>query len=149
MKTTISIIILAILVFAGSFFCSCLSSDQKKNATSTQLAADNEKKNTAVANCKVATCEELKRFRLQSELKIKNNEAVIAKLKLRMAKSTIEQNEVYAQKIDPVEIKNKNLKTRLTNYEKIHVDWRKFKRDFNRDSDELGNKLKNLAINNK
>jgi len=41
------------------------------------------------------------------------------------------------------------LKTRLTNYEKIHVDWRKFKRDFNRDSDELGNKLKNLAVNNK
>lgn len=142
------------LVLAGTLFCSCLSSDQKKDVARAQVAAAKEnlnqvKRNAAVIEQNAATEDELKKFRLESELRIKINEASITKLKMEMTNSTLEQNEVYARKVDSFELKNINMRTRLNNYERAHTDWAKFKRDFNRDLDELADKLKNLAVTKK
>lgn len=138
------------LFLTVALLCSCMSTDQKKeNArTRTQVALDNlnsaQNNENKVAQ-KAATEEELKTFKLESELKIKNNEVSIAKLKLQMNKSGSAINEVYARRIDSLQIKNQNLKTRMADYEKTHTDWGKFKNDFNRDLNQLGKTLNSLT----
>ena len=138
------------LLLALVLLNSCMSNDQKKedarNKTQTALenlntAQNNENKVTQ----KVASEEEFKTFKLESELKIKNNEVGIAKLKLKMNKPGSALDEVYARRIDSLQLKNQNLKTRIGNYEKTHTDWGKFKSDFNRELNQLGKTLKSLT----
>ena len=138
------------LFLALSLLSSCRSNDQKKEDArdKTQTALENlnaaQNNENKVAQ-KVATEEELKTFKLESELKIKNNEVSITKLKLKMNKPGSALDEVYARRIDSLQLKNQNLKTRMGNYEKIHTDWGKFKSDFNRDLNQLGKTLNSLT----
>jgi len=138
------------LFLALALLGSCMSNDQKKEdaRNKTQTALDNL--NTAQNNenklaQKVASEEELKTFKLESDLKIKSNEVSIAKLKLKMNKPGSALDEVYARRIDSLQLKNQNLKTRMGNYEKTHTDWGKFKSDFNRDLNQLGKTLNSLT----
>jgi len=133
-----------------ALLCSCMSNDQKKEDARNKTQTALENLNTAQNNenkvaQNVATEEELKTFKLESELKIKNNEVSIAKLKLKMNKSGSALDEVYARRIDSLQLKNQNLKTRMGNYEKTHTDWGKFKSDFNRDLNQLGKTLNSLT----
>lgn len=145
---TLSVVIFSLVV---TLFSSCKSTDQKKEdaQNKTQVAIENlneaQNNEKAVAQ-KAATEEELKTFRLESDLKIKDNEVSIAKLKLMMNKQGSALDETYARRIDSLELKNQNLKTRMGNYEKTHTDWGKFKSDFNRDLNDLGKSLKSLRI---
>ena len=144
-KSNAVYILLAVALLSG-----CMSSDQKKEdaRNKTQVALENL--NTAQNNenkvaQNAATEDELKTFKLESELKIKNNEVSIAKLKLKMNKPGSALDEVYARRIDSLQLKNQNLKTRMGNYEKTHTDWGKFKSDFNRDLNQLGKTINTLT----
>lgn len=145
-------VVFAILTVA--LLSSCMSTDQKKeNAQNrTEAAQDNlnaaQNNETLVAQ-KAATEDELKTFKLESDLKIKNNEVSIAQLKLKMNKPGSALDEVYARRIDSLQIKNQNLKTRISDYEKTHTDWGKFKSDFNRDLNEIGKTINNLTAHPK
>lgn len=146
-------ILVAVLFVAGGLFTACLSSEQKKDAANAQVVEAQENLDKVQENAdnaieKVATEDELKTFKLESELKIKNNEVSIAELKLKINKPGMANDPTYTRRIDSLELKNKNLKTRMGDYEVTHSDWTKFKRDFNRDLDELGNKLKAVAKEN-
>jgi len=138
------------MFLALALLSSCMSNDQKKEDARNKTQTALENLNTAQNNenkvaQKVATEEELKTFKLESELKIKNNEVSITKLKLKMNKPGSALDEVYARRIDSLQLKNHNLKTRMGNYEKIHTDWGKFKSDFNRDLNQLGKTLNSLT----
>ena len=143
--------LVAALLMSAVLSGGCMSSDQKKEdaRNRVQTAEENLDKaqtnETAVAQ-KAATADELKTFKLESELRIKNNEVSIAELKLKMNKPGSALDEVYARRIDSLQLKNQNLKTRMGNYEKTHTDWGKFKSEFNRDLDDLGKSLKSLRI---
>ena len=141
---------IAILLTTGTFFTGCMSSEQKKEAADAQvvIAQDNLTKTQNNANLvaeRAATATELKTFRLEYDLKIKNNEVKIAELKLKLNKPGASLDADYTRKIDSLEFKNTNLKKRLGDYEQTHSNWAKFKHDFNRDLDDLGNKLKHIA----
>jgi len=138
------------LLFVLALFSSCMSNDQKKENARNKTQTALENLNTAQNNenkvaQKVASEEELKTFKLESELKIKNNEVSIAKLKLKMNKPGSALDEVYARRIDSLQLKNQNLKSRIGSYEKTHTDWGKFKSDFNRDLNQLGKTLNSLT----
>jgi len=134
-----------------TLLCGCMSSDQKKEEARDQVQTAQENLQAAQMNNdavvqKAVTADELKTFKLESELKIKNNEVSIAELKLKMNSSGTALDEVYARRIDSLEMKNHNMKTRMGNYDTSRNDWSKFKREFNRDLDELGITLKNLTM---
>lgn len=153
MKRYILTVTLAALLIGGGLINGCLSSDQKKEAAQAQVIAaqknlDKVQNNANKVNERIATADELKTFKLESELKIKNNEVRIAELRLKMNKTESANQHVYIKRIDSLELKNKNLKTRMGNYELIHSDWNKFKRDFNRDLDTLAYNLKNITEKN-
>ncbi|MBK7336847.1 MAG: hypothetical protein IPJ00_12050 [Saprospirales bacterium] len=97
----------------------------------------------------VANTEEWQAFRNETEARIKVNEARIAELKVKMKKSGKSMDALYADKINALEQKNKDLKTRMDNYEQNKTEWQAFKREFNRDMDELGQALKDFSVDNK
>ena len=128
-----------------------MSSDQKKNDAKNRVAdarykLETAKNNESAVARKAATDDEIETFKLESELKIKHNEVSIAELKLKMNKPGAALDEVSTKKIDSLEIRNKNLKSRIAGYGKTRTDWERFKRDFNRDIDELGRSLKDMTV---
>jgi len=150
MKKTTSILYLGLLFITGSLFAGCMSSEQKKDAANAKVEAARENLNVQQEKAdtvalKAAIADDQKTFKLESELKIKKNEVTIAELKLKMNSAGHSQDQAYIKKIDSLEIKNKNLKTRMGNYELTHSDWTKFKADFNRDLNEVANRLKVLV----
>jgi len=153
MKNSIFTLTAVFVISSAILFSGCQSAAQKEQVAQDKVEdAQNDlvaaQTNAIAVQQKAATVEELKIFRLESELKIKNNEVSIAEIKLRMYKSGNALDEVYARKIDSLELNNHNLKSRIDTYEKSQSDWETFKREFNRDMDELGNKLKTIAAKN-
>lgn len=141
---------LFILFAIAILYSSCSTPEQKKAVADAKVIDAQENLNKTMNNAdkaseNVATAEELKTFRLEYDLRIKNNEAKIANLKLKINKSNDAPDTEYTREIDSLQYKNTNLKKRLADYEKTHSDWSKFKNDFNRDLDDLGNRLKKIA----
>ena len=123
---------IAAILLAANVLTGCQSSDQKVKAANdkVEVAELDLAKAQNIANVetrKAATAEELKTFKLETELTVKNNEVSIAELKLKMRKSGTAMDELYAQRIDTLEMRNKSLKEKFTTYERSQSDWENFK----------------------
>lgn len=145
--------LVVVLLLTGGLVSSCLSDQQKKEAADAKVISAKVdlikvQKNADSLAQKVATAQELTTFKLQSDLKTKHNEVLIAELKLKMNKAGVVSDKVYTQRIDSLELKNKDLEFRMSNYEITHSNWAKFKSDFNRDLDDIGLRLKEYAKEN-
>ena len=65
----------------------------------------------------------------------------------RTGKSMDEQ---YAKKINELEQKNREIKEKVNTYKnEASDDWETFKKEYNRDMDDLGRSLKNFTVDNK
>ncbi len=143
------------VIFAGVFFSSCQSSAEKSDTADAKVQDAKEdlkeaQKDANIAAQKAVEAEEWKVFKADTELKIKNNETIIADLKAKMKVTGKKLDAVYAKSIDDLEQKNKDLKNRMDVYgNNTQSDWNAFKREFNHDMDELGKALKDLTVNNK
>jgi Tfp pilus assembly protein PilX len=150
-----SIFTLAIVTFAvGSIVMSCKPNTEKEQAA--QESVDSAK--VAVAEAeedlddarRAATAEEWQAFKDSTNAKIDENNAEIAKLKLKIKKTGKDIDKAYQRNIDTIEQRNKNLKTKMDSYKNdVNSDWKSFKREFNHDMDELGESLKDFTVDNK
>lgn len=150
-----SILTIAIATFAiGSILTSCKPNTEKEQTA--QDSVDNAK--VAVSKAeenldkakRVATAEEWQEFKDSTNIKIEENKAKIAELKLKIKKAGKEIDKAYQKNIDTIEQKNKNLKAKLDSYKNdVNSDWKSFKREFNHDMDELGHSLKDFTMDNK
>jgi len=152
-KTTITLIATTMLV-AGAIFTSCKSPAQKKDAAQAKVEDAQKDLDAAQTDAnaesqKVATAEEWKAFKSESELKIRDNEIRIGELKAKKNKPGKLFDSLYEKKIDALEQQNRNMQARIDAYDKSHSDWESFKTEFNHDMDELGKALKDLTVDNK
>lgn len=141
-------------LMAGTLFSGCQSSTQKQQAAQDKVQDARQDLNAAQKNAnevaqKVATAEEWKTFKSESELKIKDNEIRINELTVKMKKPGELFDALYEKKITNLGQQNKDLKARLEAYEKSQSNWESFKREFNHDMDAIGQALKDLTIDNK
>jgi hypothetical protein len=153
MKKAIFILAVTTLM-AGTVFTGCNSSAEKVEAAQDKVQTDKqnlkEVQNDANAESqKAATAEEWKAFKSESEQKISDNEKRIAELKVKMAKPGKVLDPVYEKKIDILEDKNNDLRTKLATYDHSQSNWESFKSEFNHDMDELGQSLKDFTVDNK
>jgi len=139
MKKTILTVAIATMLFIGAIFTGCQSQAEKRESARDKLQDEAQK---------VASAEEWKTFKSESEVKISDFENRIAELKVKMKKPGKALDAQYEKRIDTLEQKIRELKTRMENYEKSQSDWEKFKREFNHDMDELGQALKDLTVDN-
>jgi len=143
MKKSIFTLAAMSLLMTGAIFTSCNSAAQKEENTTTESQDANAEEQV------VATAEEWQAFKTDAEAKIKNNEIRIEELTVQMNKPGQVFDDLYKNRIEELELQNRELQNRIDAYDKSHTDWEKFKREFNHDMDELGEALKNITVNNK
>lgn len=154
MKKILFTIAVAITFTTGTILTGCQSSEQKEDAAEQKVedAKEDLKDVQQDANTeaqKVATAEEWKAFRSDTEVKIQNNQKRIDDLRVQLNKPGKTLDPLYAKRIETLENENNELRMRMDNYEKSQSDWEKFKMEFNHDMDELGRSLKDFTVDNK
>lgn len=154
MKKKILILAVASVFIAGTIFTGCQTATQKNDSAQIKVQEARVDLNAAKQDARetsqvVATAEEWKVFKSDSELKIKANEVRISELKVKMNKKGEVLDPLYSKKIITLEQQNKDIKVKLYNYEKSQTNWESFKREFNSDMDAIGESFKNLTVDNK
>jgi len=93
--------------------------------------------------------QDFENFKLESEIRISDNERVIAAYRQRML---IEKNKFKVEdqkRIDEIEQRNINMRKKIAEYKAEGKDkWISFKQEFNHDMDDLGSAIKNLGVKN-
>lgn len=154
MKNKLFTLLVATSFIAGTIFTGCQSSATKEEAAQTEVdeaeqALEDARQDANIEAQKVATAEEWLAFKTESEVKISEYEIRIKALKTQMRKPGKTFDDLYKQRIEQLEQKIADLKTRMRDYEKNQTGWETFKREFNHDMDELGTALKDLTVDNK
>jgi hypothetical protein len=154
MKKTIFNLALATTVMASTLFIGCQTSDEKVDAAKADVKDANldlkeAQKNATAETQKAARAAEWSTFKVESEVKIRDNEIRIAELKAKINAPGKTLDAVRAKRVDELEEQNRNMRTRIVTYENNQSDWEKFKREFNHDMDALGNALQDLTVDNK
>lgn len=99
---------------------------------------------------KAATEQEWQAFKESTNATITQNEIRIAEMKADLKKRGESIDEAYAKKIEDLEEKNREIKTKVEMYKNdTSSDWKSFKEEYNRDMDELGQAFKNFTVDNK
>ena len=156
MKNPFYPILLVSLFLMGTMYISCQSAAKKEEVAQKKLQdAEQElkevkqevKEEEAETKAQTkATAEEWELFKNEIKLKIAANEIRIAELKIQIKKSGKTFDAIYAQKIELLESKNKRLQSEISTYESTQSDWESFKRQLNRDLDELREVLNEVNI---
>jgi outer membrane murein-binding lipoprotein Lpp len=141
--------LIAVIIFAG-----CQSPEQKEKKAAVKVEDAKQElikaqDDVKVNDIKTANREEWKAFKGDAEIEIKKNETRIAELKIKLNKPGTAFDAVYGKKIEALEQKNNELKTKMENYENKQSDWDSFKLEFNHDMNILAEALKNITVNNK
>ncbi|MDQ3141921.1 MAG: hypothetical protein M3Q56_06700 [Bacteroidota bacterium] len=139
-----------IALAAGTVLTGCQSADKKVENAKEEV--QDAKKDLQEANqdaVKAAREAEWKLFRDDVDVRIKNNETLIAEYRVKMKKPGKALDAVYAAKIDALEVRNRDLRSRVDTYDINSSDWESFKREFNHDMDELGAAIKDIFVDNK
>lgn len=154
MKNPIYLLALSVSLLFATMFTSCQSSSEKVEEASEDVQDAKEdlqdaKSDAAVENARVANEEEWRMFRSENDVVIRSNETRIAELKANMKKSEKAADKAYAERINALEQRNKELNDRMSNYESNQSDWESFKREFKHDMDAIGQGFNDLTVNNK
>jgi len=154
MKNTIFTLFVATSMLAGTLFTGCQSSATKEDAANAKVDEAQQElieaqQEADIEAQKVATADEWTEFKLESEIKISEYEIRIKAIREQMKKPGRTFDDLYKKRIEQLEQKIADLKTRMNDYEKNQSGWEVFKREFNHDMDELGIALKDLTVDNK
>lgn len=154
MKNTIFTLFVATSMLAGTLFTGCQSSATKEEAANAKVDEAQQElleaqQDADIEAQKVATADEWTEFKIESEIKISEYEIRIKAIRDQMKKPGRTFDDLYKKRIEQLEQKIADLKTRMNDYEKNQSGWEVFKREFNHDMDELGIALKDLTVDNK
>lgn len=144
MKKSI-LVLTACTLITGAMLTGCESSSEK--AEDAQEKVDEANKDLEEA--KEEYQKEIENYRRETEEKTVANDRAIAELRAKVDNQKREAREEYRKKIDELEQKNAEMKRKMTDYKPEGKDgWDKFKTEFNRDMEDLGNSFKNLTVDN-
>jgi DNA anti-recombination protein RmuC len=137
--------ITACAFMAGAVLTSCNSSAEKvENAEQ-----DVKDAKAALDQANEEYLLDIENYRLATADKIETNNQSIADFNLRIENEKKEAKAAYQKQITELEQKNSDMKKKLEDYNaEGKENWEKFKYEFSRDMDELGEALKNLTVKN-
>jgi len=136
---TIKISIAAIAFAAGVALSSCEDNQQRK--------IENARED--VMDAQVDLEKEKQELRDTYDEAFRENERTIGDLRTRVRDADEKDRDRYTVQIDELETRNRDMRTRLNDYsDNTRAGWDNFKREFNRDMDELGQALRNITVDN-
>ena len=148
MNSTISKITLGlgILTFALSA-CSDSPSDREAKVEQAQENLDEANLNYEVA--RTDSINEYREFKRDAEVRLQENDEKIAALRNKRNSDKKEAKEEYDKKVAKLEESNQIIKEKLSNYkEDAQDDWSTFKRNVNKEMDDLGKAISEEAEEN-
>jgi septation ring formation regulator EzrA len=144
----------SVALLATTFITSCQDSTKKEaeaRENVDEAKTDLDEAKTELANArKTATEQEWQSFKESTNATVEQNEKRIIDLKMQMKRTGKSMDEQYAKKINELEEKNREIKEKVNTYNnEASDDWETFKKEYNRDMDDLGRSLKNFTVDNK
>ncbi len=144
MKKTLLLLSLSTLSLSVALI-SCESNTKKVENANVKVEDAKEELKDAKAELNA----EYPTFKSEAEMKIIANETKIAELRAVLNKpGKLPLDPMRKKRIDELEEKNAQLKSRLYGYENERTDWIAFKNEFNHDMNEMGEAFKNIGQNN-
>jgi hypothetical protein len=141
MKNSISIII-AITFSIGFINLSCNTPAEKVEKAETRVMEANSNLDSAIKDYQ----KDINSYKIETAEKIIANQKSINEFNARIAKEKKEARDEYIRKITVLERKNTDLKKRLEDYNADGAEkWRKFKKEFNDEMEDLGKSIKDLT----
>lgn len=105
--------------------------------------------NKELEEANAAYLADVESYRQMTAEKIEANNKQITEFKTRMALEKKTTKADYQKLVEDVELKNRNLKTKLDNYKAGDKDgWETFKAEFEHDMEELGKAFQDLTVKN-
>jgi outer membrane murein-binding lipoprotein Lpp len=143
-----------LLIAGGLFFAGCSTPEEKAEKAENKVDDAKQDLNkaqldAAAADKKAADVAAWNQFKAETELKIASNETRIADIKLQIKNSGKKASVAYTNKIDSLEMRNKNFKAKLAGYDNGQTNWESFKNEFGSDMDRLGEALKSFVVADK
>ena len=151
-KSIFTLTIITCLSVIVMISCKPNTKEEKESQEKVEIARDNveDAKDSFDVAKRAATDEEWKAFKNSGDSVININNLRIAGLKLKMKNTGNSIDAEYQKNIDVMEQKNKDLKVKMDTYKNdVSSDWQSFKREFKHDTDEIGQALKDLTVDNK
>ena len=134
--------LLAAVLLSATLFISCQDKTNAENADENLVEAQQDLqdvKTDAQEDAQdMASQADYDIFKAETEVKIQANKVRIAELK-------VNKNAKDLERINALEAKNSELDERLKSYESYKTDWSKFKEEFNKDMNDLGDSFKNFT----
>jgi len=144
MKKTILLITSSALLFAG-MLTSCYSSAEKVENAQDNVAEANKDLN--IANQEYLA--DIEAYKKEATARIDANNQSIAEFNKRIESKKLDAKIDYQKKIAELDQKNSDLKKKLDNYKADGKDnWEKFKEEFSRDVENIGQAFKDLTVKN-
>jgi chromosome segregation ATPase len=147
------VLITASFVTATVLLLACQTPEEKVETAQDKVETATENLKTAQteadsAAIKAAAEKEWLAFKMEAEEKITKTEVQIAALKEKLKSNNKEVKLMYGNRIDSLEKKNQDLKTRINAYNN-QSNWSLFKTEFNQDMERLGEALKGFVVKEK
>lgn len=134
----------AILIMSVAF-TSCNTSSQKvENAENNVIEANED-----LDKANQEYLDEIESYRRETADKIAANNRSIEEFNARIENEKEQARAEYRKEIAALEQKNSDMKKKMDDYKAEGKDkWEKFKTEFSRDMDELGNAFRGLTVKN-
>jgi hypothetical protein len=143
----IPITIAATAIIATGLLTGCWTGEEKVVKAEENLE---QAKTDAKAEADKAAKEQAwQTYKAEAEAKIAKNDARISELKMAKQKPGKLLDGMYTKKIEELQQRNADLRTRIVNYETERSDWEAFKTEFEHDMEALGKAFEDLAVDNK
>ena len=142
---------IAFVAFMGGILITgCQPSTKKVENAKEDLDEAKEEVVVAKQVFNQAVKDSLEQFRKDSEVRISDNEKMIAEIKANLSQKQKATQVKYEKTVAELEQQNRNLKQKLADYkDEEESKWQSFKREFNHDMDELGKSIKGLVVDDK
>jgi hypothetical protein len=135
MKKIIYVLSITASIMTGVILTRCQTPAQKVETAKEDLKTANQELN-----------DEFPSFKKDAEVRLAANETTIKELRSKLTKSGNGTTDAdNKKKIDELETKNGELRSKLYGYEGARTDWNTFKTKFNHDADNLTDALKDFG----
>ena len=148
MKTSIfKLVILSTVV--AIIYISCNNSPKAKEEDLIKAKDEVVDAKADLVKSTIDSINNFNKYKQSIEKKLLENEKTIASLKQKNTSKVQSTQELYVKQLDKLEMKNSELKHKIEDYKQgPEQKWELFKVDFNRDVDDLGKSISNMAERN-
>jgi vacuolar-type H+-ATPase subunit I/STV1 len=128
---------------------SCNNSPKEKEADLNAAKGDVVEAKADLVESRLDSIKDFSKYKESIEKKLVENDRVIAELKSKNNSKDKSTQQLYVKQLDKLELKNSELKSKIENYRQgPEQKWELFKVDFNKDIDDLGKSISNMAERN-